>query len=437
MRAHFMLPLVARGRTIGAMGVLQAESGRELGETDRALIQELGHRAALALDNARAYAEAEAALREAESASRAKDEFLAMLGHELRNPLAPIATALELMARRESQAHVEERRIIGRQVSHLSRLIDDLLDVSRITQGKIELQRGPVDLHTVISHALEQTQPLFERRARPVHVDWGNGPAAVEGDAMRLTQVVCNLLINAAKFTPPERDVRIRLAVQAGRVVVAVEDEGCGIAPELLPRVFDLFVQGRQSLARQTGGLGLGLAIVRKMVEMHGGEVRVASEGEGKGACFEVWLPAAPDAAPQPVAGRAWRVAKEGATSARVMIVDDNSDAADTLADLLRVVGYDVRCAGDADAGVTLAHEFRPQLGLLDIGLPGQDGYELAARLRAEPMHAHIKLVALTGYGRDNDRERAMAARFDEHLVKPASAERLLAVLDELLGVKR
>jgi PAS domain S-box-containing protein len=436
MRAHFILPLVARGRTIGAMGVVQAESGRELSEDYRALIQELGQRAALALDNARAYAEAEAALRHAESASRAKDEFLAMLGHELRNPLAPIATALELMARREQHAHVEERRIIARQVSHLSRLIDDLLDVSRITQGKIELKRAPVDVRMVITHALEQTQPLFERRARPVPVNWGEGPATVQGDAMRLTQVLCNLLINAAKFTPAEGDVRVSLRQEDGWIAVRVEDEGCGIAPQLLPQVFDLFVQGRQSLDRQAGGLGLGLAIVRKLVEMHGGVVTVASDGEGKGARFEVRLPAVRVEAAQPPPTAEGDAAEAGGTGARVMIVDDNTDAADTLADLLRVLGYEVRCAGDADAAVTLAQGFRPHLALLDIGLPGQDGYELAARLRADPVHAGIKLVALTGYGRDNDRERARAARFDDHLVKPAGAEQLFSVLRELLDVK-
>jgi signal transduction histidine kinase/ActR/RegA family two-component response regulator len=436
MRAHFMLPLVARGRTIGAMGVLQAESGRELSESDRALIQELGQRAALALDNARAYAEAEAARRQAESASRAKDEFLAMLGHELRNPLAPIATALELMARRESHAHVEERRIIGRQVAHLSRLIDDLLDVSRITQGKIELKRAPVDLRTVVAHALEQTQPLFERRERPVQVDAGGQPAMVQGDAMRLTQVVCNLLINAAKFTPPEREVRLALHRKDGWAAISVEDEGCGIAPHLLPRIFDLFVQGQQALDRQSGGLGLGLAIVRKLVEMHGGEVGVASEGEGKGCRFEVRLPlVAQSAAASPASGDA-SCEIPGAAGTRLMIVDDNTDAAETLADLLRVMEFEVRCAGDAEAAVALARSFRPRIALLDIGLPGQDGYELAARLRADPAHAGIQLVALTGYGRDNDRERAMAARFDEHLVKPAAADRLFAVLRELLAVR-
>ncbi|MBC5767189.1 ATP-binding protein [Ramlibacter albus] len=433
MRAFYVVPLVARGRTLGALRVTQAESGRDLGEQDCALILELGQRAALALDNAHAYADADTARRQAEAASRAKDEFLAMLGHELRNPLAPIATALELMARRDAASHVEERRIIERQVRHLSRLIDDLLDVSRITQGKVELKREPVDLRVVVAHAIEQTQPIFKGRAAPAELRLPAGPVMVQGDAVRLTQVVCNLLVNAAKFTPAQGRIAVRVALAGGEAVVEVEDTGRGIGADLLPQVFELFVQGRQSIDRQSGGLGLGLAIVRMLVERHGGRVAASSDGEGRGSRFTVTLPA--------IEAGAATVANEPAAPAnapsglRLMIVDDNADAAETLAELLRVVGCEVRCAGDGDSALRLLDEYRPQLALLDIGLPGYDGYELATRMRGDPRTSGMKLVALTGYGRDNDRQRALAARFDEHLVKPVEADRLFRTLSGLLGV--
>jgi PAS domain S-box-containing protein len=435
MRVHYIVPLVARGRTIGAMGVVQAESGRDLAEADRALVQELAYRAALALDNARAYAEAEAARHHAENASRAKDEFLAMLGHELRNPLAPIATALELMSRRDAGAHLEERRIIGRQVQHLSRLIDDLLDVSRITQGKVDLQRQPLDLRTAVRQALEQTQPVFQHRAAPVQVRLPERAVCVHGDLTRLTQVLCNLLTNAAKFTPADGEVRLALREAGGQAELAVEDCGRGIEPELLPRVFDLFVQGRQSLDRRAGGLGLGLGIVRMLVRMHGGDVQAESEGPGQGSRFTVRLPTIRQERLGPESPDAQQARPASAAGqARLLVVDDNTDAAQTLADLLRVLGYEVRCAGDAGSAMDLLDSYVPQLALLDIGLPGEDGYALAARMRADTRMAGARLVALTGYGSDKDRERALSSHFDEHLVKPVRPERLFATLDRLLA---
>ena len=430
LKAHYTLPLVARGRAIGTMAVIQAESGRGLTAEDRALVQDLGQRAALALDNARLYAEAGAARRQSESANRAKDEFLAMLGHELRNPLAPIATALEVMALREPGASVEERRIIGRQVTHLSRLIDDLLDVSRITQGKVQLRREPVDMRMVVANAVELTQPLFEQHAHPVELRLGASPAIVSGDAVRLTQVLCNLLVNAAKFTPCDGRVTLRLQADGEFLEAIVEDSGSGIAPQLLPRVFDLFVQGEQAIDREAGGLGLGLAIVRMLVEMHGGTVAAFSEGPGHGSSFIVRLPSSTEQM-EPAAQS--EPAPPEVSGGRILVVDDNADAASTLADLLQLVGYEARCAGDGESALALLDDYVPELALLDIGLPGMDGYELARRLRADPRMAGARLVALTGYGRDNDRARALAARFDEHLVKPVTADRLLEVLKQLL----
>jgi len=433
MNAHYVLPLVTRGRTIGAMAVLQAESGRDLDEDDRALILELARRAALALDNARLYAEAGAARRQAEAGNRAKDEFLAMLGHELRNPLAPIATALELMARREPQAAVQERRIIGRQVAHLSRLIDDLLDISRITQGKIRLARETVDLRTVAAHALETTRPLFEQHAHGPRVQLPPQPVWVDGDAVRLAQVLCNLLVNAAKFTPSEGRVTLVLETVQGQAVLRVEDSGCGIAPELLPQVFGLFVQGRQDIDRRAGGLGLGLAIVQSLVGLHGGTVEAASAGEGQGSCFTVRLPVVPGPAVEPATAGAQTGSAPAPGAGSILVVDDNTDAAETLADLLQMSGYEVRTAGDARAALAALQAFRPAVALLDIGLPDIDGYALAGQVRALPEHAAIKLVALTGYGRDHDRTQALAASFDEHMVKPVSVDQLLLVIERLL----
>ena len=433
LRAYFIVPLVARGRTLGALAALQAESSRGFGEEDCALITELAHRAALALDNARLYAETQTALKEAQHAHRAKDEFLAMLGHELRNPLAPIVTALHLMKLRDGDgASAHERRIIERQVTHLSRLVDDLLDVSRITQGKVQLQLALVDMKSVVSQALELTQPALQQRARPVDVQIARQDVCVWGDAVRLTQVLCNLLINAAKFTPPDRDIRLQLSVAQNMVRICVEDEGAGIAPDLLPRVFDLFVQGEQPLARHAGGLGLGLAIVRTLVQMHGGRVQAHSEGAGRGSRFVVWLPAVE------AAGRAGRPSQPAATPAvsgghPVLVVDDNVDAAESLALLLEAFGYEVRAAASPEAALELLEQFRPRLALLDIGLPGMDGYELARRMRRDARLLHVKLVALTGYGADSDRARALAEGFDAHLVKPVQVDRLIEVLNELL----
>jgi signal transduction histidine kinase len=434
MRAYFMVPLIARGRTIGALAAIQAESGREIGEDDCALILEVAQRAALALDNARLYAEAEAARRQAEAANRAKDEFLAMLGHELRNPLAPIATALHLMEMRGDGAAASERRIIERQVTHLSRLVDDLLDVSRITQGKIQLETARVDMKAVVARAIELTQPAMEKRPRALDVQLPPHPVFVNGDAVRLAQVLCNLLTNAAKFTPPEGRIALRLTAPAGAgepVTLTVEDTGAGIAPTLLPQVFDLFLQGEQPLDRKEGGLGLGLAIVKTLVAMHGGSVQAESAGTGRGSRFTVTLPPGDGSAPampeEPSGPRALR------GSGRVLVVDDNADAADTLVRLLGHIGYEARAVGSGDAALEELDHFTPQLAILDIGLPGMDGYELARRLRTDARVPDLKLVALTGYGREPDRERALNAEFHEHLVKPVGVERLIGAIRGLL----
>ncbi len=432
LRCCFIVPLVARGRTLGAMAALQAESHRGFTEDDCALLMELAQRAALALDNARLYADAQAARSQAERANRAKDEFLAMLGHELRNPLAPIVTALHLMARRDGGDTAAERHIIERQVAHLSRLVDDLLDVSRIARGKIQIEREALDMRAVVERAMELAQPAMERRVHPVELHLPRKQAMVQGDGVRLAQVISNLLHNAAKFTPADERIALSLVQRDDIVELVVEDRGSGIAPELLPRVFDLFTQGEQGMDRHAGGLGLGLAIVKTLVQLHGGTVHAESEGPGHGSRFIVRLPAAaPAAAPRERRKASALPVRRGA---RVLVVDDNADAADMLGELLRHAGYEVIIASDGPAALAALDSFAPELALLDIGLPGMDGYELAGRLRSDPRAPRLRLVALTGYGRDPDRARALATHFDEHLVKPVTAERLLEVAAQLLG---
>ncbi|HLL20246.1 MAG TPA: ATP-binding protein [Rubrivivax sp.] len=429
LRAALVVPLIARGQTIGAMAVMQAESGRNLTDDDAALIGELAQRAALALDNVRLFAELRAALREASVASRAKDDFFAVLGHELRNPLAPIVSSLEAMARHGGDAHLRERRVIDRQVRHLLRLVDDLLDISRISSGKVELHRELVDLRDVAARAVELTAPAMKGRLAPT-VQAEDGPLVVHGDATRLTQVVCNLLINAAKFSNSDEPISISIERDAAKqqLRVRVTDHGMGISSELLPRVFERFVQGEQSLHRAAGGLGLGLAIARNLVELHGGSIEAHSAGPGMGSCFTVALPlSAAEPTTQPVAAALPAVG----LPQRVLIVDDNIDAADALADLLTLEGCEVRTAASAPQALALLQDWVPQAAVLDIGLPGMDGYELARRLRADARLVAIRLVALTGYGHETDKQRALDAGFDVHLVKPIELDKLAAILGE------
>jgi CheY-like chemotaxis protein/anti-sigma regulatory factor (Ser/Thr protein kinase) len=336
------------------------------------------------------------------------------------------------MAMREDGHAGTERQIIERQVTHLSRLVDDLLDVSRITKGKIQLQRECVDLRAVLGRAIELTLPVFERREHPMELSLPSAPAFVWADMVRLTQVFCNLLTNAAKFTPPEGRVALRAAVADGAIEVSVQDSGKGIPQALLPKVFDLFVQGAQPLDRNAGGLGLGLAIVKTLVQMHGGSVTATSEGEGRGSTFSVRLPlATPPAASETAALPASHVREPH--GGRILIVDDNADAAETLGLMLEASGYEVRTAADGPAALAHLESFIPALAILDIGLPGMDGYELARHLRDDPRTAGIPLIALTGYGREPDRARALANDFQEHLVKPVRPDRLLDAVSQLL----
>ena len=365
---------------------------------------------------------AEDALR---TADRRKDEFLAMLAHELRNPLAPIRSASELLTR-VAQADPKTQAIIGivkRQVAHLTRLVDDLLDVSRITQGRIELQRAPVELLGVISQALESVDPLVREKGHQIERAIGEESLYVNGDGARLVQCLVNLLTNAAKYTDPGGKIRVAMQRRDARVVITISDTGMGITRELLPQIFELFVQGERSLDRAQGGLGIGLSVVKRLVEMHGGAVSAQSAGIGRGSTFEMCLPLIP-------APREAQVEEEQLTAAgrRILIVDDNSDAADSLALLLRLNGHNTQSVYMPEEALDRTLKFRPQTVLLDIGLPGIDGYEVARRIRARD--EAVQLIALTGYGQRDDIERARAAGFDAHLIKPvdcAALERLIA----------
>ena len=357
-----------------------------------------------------------------ESADRQKDEFLAMLAHELRNPLAPLRNAAEVLSR--SAAPESERtrtlvEIVQRQVTNLSRLVDDLLDVSRITQGRIELRRRSVQLTEVIGHALEIVDPLFRERKHRVLVT-GHAPLRVNGDAERLVQCVANVLTNAAKYTDRGGRIEVGLRGDGTEAVITIKDDGAGIAPDLLPHVFDLFVQSTRTLDRSLGGLGIGLSVVKRLVEMHGGRVLAASEGVGRGATFEIRLPLL-EADDRPSA----EAQRSKTAPSRILVVDDNQDAADSLAMMLALDGHEVRQTYAGAPALACLREFRPDVILLDIGLPGMDGYEVARRIREQPDGASVRLIALTGYGQESDKSRTRAAGFDEHLVKPVELRNL------------
>jgi signal transduction histidine kinase len=364
------------------------------------------------------------------AADRRKDEFLAMLGHELRNPLAPILLGVQLLRLRSDGGTEEEHAVIERQVRHVARLVDDLLDVSRITRGKVQLQRAPVEISAVLAGAIDIVRPLYEERSHALYVDAPRDGLLVDADAVRLVQVMANLLTNAAKYSEPGGRVDVTAARDGGDVVVSVRDRGAGIGPEMLGRVFDLFEQGERALDRAQGGLGVGLTVARSLVELHGGRISAHSDGPGRGSTFVVRLPAISLAPPAAEPGEADGLrARAGGGALRVLVVDDNADAAEVLAEALRVQGHHVVAAHDGEAALELAAGLRPDAAVLDIGLPGMDGYELARRLRALLHPARVRLVALSGYGQDADRRASQGAGFDRHLVKPADLDALVDAL--------
>jgi PAS domain S-box-containing protein len=363
-------------------------------------------------------------------ADRQKNEFLAMLAHELRNPLAPMRNALHLMRMPGADGTMvtQARDMMERQMHQLVRLVDDLLDVSRIIRGKIELRKEPVDLAVAVSRAVETAQPVVEAQGHQLTVSLPERPLWVDGDLIRLSQVIANLLTNAAKYTDKAGRITVKLEGDGGEAVVRVRDTGVGIPPELQPRIFDLFVQGDRTPARSQGGLGIGLTLVKRLIEMHEGSIAVASAGVSQGSEFTVRLPALPEGQGSEAPGAAgFRAHVTDALRKRVLVVDDNVDAAESIAMILRVSGYDVRCVHDGLSVVPAAKSYRPDVVVLDIGLPGLSGYEVARELREQPEFKRTPLVAVTGYGQEEDRRRSQEAGFDCHLTKPVDPEALQA----------
>jgi signal transduction histidine kinase len=430
-----VIPLKAGSRTVAALALGHARGGEPRSAAAEAMLEELATRAAIAFDNARLYwnlkremsrtKEAEEKLLEA---ARRKDEFLAMLSHELRNPLAPIRNAAEVMRRiaPNDPGITWARDVVERQVTHLAQLVDDLLDVSRITQGKITLKKQPVELAKVIQHSVETARALLESKRHHLILNLPAAPIWVHGDFARLAQVIGNLLNNGAKYTPEGGRIELSASAERGEAVITVRDNGIGIEPALLPHVFDLFTQGERTLDRSQGGLGVGLTVVQRLVDLHQGRVEVASEGIGKGSLFRVTFPCvsevvqAQETQPAPPAG--------APTGKRVLVVDDNLDAADSIAVYLRLEGHEVRTVSDGAQAIAIAQVFAPQVAVLDIGLPGMSGYELARRL-CQCSGAPGLLIALTGYGQREDRARSDEAGFHHHFVKPADPRDIQAAI--------
>jgi PAS domain S-box-containing protein len=421
LRSYLGVPLVTQGKALGVITFISAESGRIYGEQDLALAADLARRAATAMENASLY-------QALQRSDRAKDVFLATLAHELRNPLAPISNTLHLMRLRQappgSSAAGQPLDLIERQVGQLSRLVNDLLDVSRINTGKIALKREATDLVAVLHSAIETSRPHIEAAQHTLALALELSEAPLDADPLRLAQVFSNLLNNAAKYTNKGGRIEVGLVATTEEYVVRVRDNGLGIAPPMLKDIFTVFTQVTHPVERSQGGLGIGLSLVEGLVHLHGGRVQAYSAGSGKGSEFTVCLPRTA-LADEPVATPLAAAASDGAPQPRrILVVDDNVDAAQTISELLTLLGNEVQVVHDGLSAVSAAAGMLPDTVLLDIGLPGIDGYEAARRIRAAA-GAGIRLIALTGWGQDKDREQASAAGFDAHWVKPVSLDKL------------
>jgi signal transduction histidine kinase/CheY-like chemotaxis protein len=409
------LPLFAQGRCIGGLAY-HFEGSHRFDEEERTFLHLISWHSAHAIERSRLY-------REAREADRQKDEFLAMLSHELRNPLTPIIAAVELMELRDNSAFAKERTIIARNARHIVRLVDDLLEVARLKRGKIVLRPELCELSTLITNAVETMNPLVEAHAQHLEVSDAAPGVVVKADPVRLTQAIVNLLANAVKYTRRGGEISVVALAEGSEAVVRVRDSGIGISPEMLPRVFDLFAQEKGALDRAQGGLGIGLTVVKTLVELHGGRVSAHSEGRTRGSEFVIRLPLASDDAPAVAASTTApprRVPVEHRL--RVLIVDDNSDAANLVGDALGVLGCLVRIAYDGASALVAAVEFEPELALVDIGLPILNGYEVAERLRRLDVPPR-SIVAVSGYGQHADRLRSREAGFDDHIVKPVGLD--------------
>jgi signal transduction histidine kinase/DNA-binding response OmpR family regulator len=418
-RYGLVLPLVARGRTVGAVATAVVDDRRREAESDFGLIRLVANRAAITLDNSRLY-------REIQERDRQKDEFLAILSHELRNPLGAITTAahlLEAVPLMDDRA-IRARSVLVRQSAHLGRMVDDLLDMARVSSGRVSLDLVSVDLSEVVRRAVEALRVAegLDRHEIGLRLQ----PTTVEADTARMEQVITNLLVNAVKYTEAGGRIEVEVGTEGTEAVVRVRDTGVGMSGEMLRRLFQPFAQEPQPLDRARGGLGLGLVLVRQLVELHGGQVEAESAGAGRGSTFTVRLPRA---SPAPPPRRDDPDSLRGEAPLRILIVEDNADAREMLRTLLELAGHETYEAADGMEGLRMASEVKPQVALVDLGLPELDGLELAGRIRAIPGGEAIALVALTGYGQQQDRQRTRAAGFDHHLVKPVDSETLGKVL--------
>ncbi len=431
LKSYICVPLKSRTHVLGTFTFVTAESGRVYNADDVRAAEDLAHRAVIAIENAKLLA----TLQESD---RRKDEFLAMLAHELRNPLAPIRNAVQIFRAKGTPAPELQwaTEVIDRQVHQMTRLVDDLLDVSRITRGKIELRKELVELSTVVNIAIEASRPLIEKRGHQLMLTISPQPIRLHADPTRLAQVVLNLLNNAAKYTDQGGRVWVTADQEGNRVIVRVRDNGIGIPPEMRAHIFDLFAQVDCSVERSEGGLGIGLTLVQRLVEMHGGSVAVHSDGPGKGSEFVVSLPVATDIKCDGPQGTARGDQASALVPRRMLVVDDNRDAADSLGMLLGMMGHEVHTAHDGLEAVEAAAALQPDVILLDIGLPKMNGYEVARRIREQEGDTEIVLIALTGWGQAEDRRRSKEAGFDHHLTKPVAFDALQMVIEGRRGFR-
>jgi signal transduction histidine kinase/ActR/RegA family two-component response regulator len=419
-RAVISVPLKIRERTIGVIGLVSCDPNRRYTQREVELAENLAVRVAVAVDNARLFH----AIKEA---SRQKDEFLAMLAHELRNPLAAIRYAVAIGQMSSGESSSDTFEIIDRQTHNLAHLIEDLLDVSRISRDKVTLRRESIDVTSIINGAVATVRPLMDEKHHKLNLELPSEAIHVFADPTRAEQIVANLLTNAAKYTKKGGRVTVRVAQEDDQAVIHVADTGIGLSHESLTRVFDLFAQADRTLDRSEGGLGIGLTVARKLAEMHGGSITADSDGLGKGSTFTVRLPISQQ--PRADTELAKRASKTDALPPqRILIVDDNRDTATSCARLLKALGHDVQTTFDGVAALEVARTFKPQAIFLDIGLPGLNGFDVAKTLRNEGFTNEV-IVAVSGYGQPEDRQRSYAAGFDEHLVKPVHQDKLISVL--------
>jgi signal transduction histidine kinase len=439
LKSAVAVPLLIGERVLGVLvvGTQQADAAKSV--RDWAALEELASRAAIAFENAHLYRSLQAEIierrtaeAELQEANQRKDEFLAMLSHELRNPLAPIRNALEVIRRiaPPDPKFTWAGDVMDRQVRHLTRLVEELLDVARISQGKIQLNRESVDLAAVIAQSVETAQPFIDARGHTLTVKLPETPVRLQGDFARLAQVVSNLLHNSAKYSDDGGRIQVELSAQDGEALIVVRDNGIGIEPALLPRMFDLFAQGTRSLDRMQGGLGVGLTLARRLVELHGGRVEAKSDGPKQGAEFRVTIPCVSVVGQEPERTDTFKPVRP-VLGRRILIVDDNQDAAESVAQYLQLEGHEVKTVGDGMQALACAPVFAPQIVVLDIGLPVLDGYEVAKRMRMMPATQDALLVALTGYGQKEDQQRARDAGFDKHFVKPTDPRLLVELISQ------